>query len=88
MPENQRADAANSLVYEANLRIRDPVYGCMGVISDLQQKVQSLQTELQAVRTEIIARYKYKELAASQILSRRDHIHPHHVTASPTSCEA
>lgn len=60
MPEGQRADAANSLVYEANVRLRDPVYGCMGAISALQQQVQSLQAELNAVRTEIL-KYKYRE---------------------------
>lgn len=67
VPESQRADAANSLVYEANLRLRDPVYGCMGAISALQQQVQSLQAELNALRSEIL-RYKYRE-AASQIIS-------------------
>ncbi|ERN05416.1 hypothetical protein AMTR_s00007p00227160 [Amborella trichopoda] len=60
VPEQQRADAANSLVYEANVRLRDPVYGCMGAISALQQQVQSLQAELNAVRAEIL-RYKYRE---------------------------
>ncbi|XP_024018199.1 LOW QUALITY PROTEIN: LOB domain-containing protein 15 [Morus notabilis] len=60
VPEGQRADAANSLVYEANVRLRDPVYGCMGAISALQQQVQSLQAELNAVRTEIL-KYKYRE---------------------------
>nr|GEW98649.1 hypothetical protein [Tanacetum cinerariifolium] len=60
VPENQRADAANSLVYEANVRLRDPVYGCMGAISALQHQVQSLQAELNAVRSEIL-RYKYSE---------------------------
>ncbi|KAL4576084.1 hypothetical protein LXL04_012172 [Taraxacum kok-saghyz] len=60
VPENQRADAANSLVYEANVRLRDPVYGCMGAISALQHQVQSLQAELNAVRAEIL-RYKYNE---------------------------
>lgn len=60
VPENQRADAANSLVYEANVRLRDPVYGCMGAISALQQQVQSLQGELHAVRAEIL-KYKYRE---------------------------
>ncbi|KAJ4720180.1 putative LOB domain-containing protein [Melia azedarach] len=60
VPESQRADAANSLVYEANVRLRDPVYGCMGAISALQQQVQSLQAELNAVRTEIL-KYKYRE---------------------------
>ncbi|XVF24374.1 hypothetical protein REPUB_Repub13aG0122700 [Reevesia pubescens] len=60
VPESQRADAANSLVYEANVRLRDPVYGCMGAISALQQQVQSLQAELNAVRAEII-KYKCRE---------------------------
>ncbi|KAK4274900.1 hypothetical protein QN277_018061 [Acacia crassicarpa] len=69
--ESQRADAANSLVYEANLRLRDPVYGCMGAISTLQQQVQTLQAELNAVRGEIL-KYKYRE-AASQIISSHNH---------------
>ncbi|KAL0884589.1 hypothetical protein Bca101_008570 [Brassica carinata] len=32
LPESQRTDAVNSLVYEAEARIRDPVYGCAGAI--------------------------------------------------------
>ncbi|XP_062172397.1 LOB domain-containing protein 15 [Alnus glutinosa] len=67
VPESQRADAANSLVYEANLRLRDPVYGCMGAISALQQQIQSLQAELNAIRTEIL-KQKYRE-ATSNIIS-------------------
>ncbi|XP_060668217.1 LOB domain-containing protein 13 isoform X2 [Ziziphus jujuba] len=67
VPESQRADAANSLVYEANLRLRDPVYGCMGVISALQHQLQSLQAELNAIRTDIL-KYKYRE-AATHIVS-------------------
>ncbi|KAE8039388.1 hypothetical protein FH972_011805 [Carpinus fangiana] len=67
VPESQRADAANSLVYEANLRLRDPVYGCMGAISALQQQIQSLQAELNAVRTEIL-KQKYGE-ATNNIIS-------------------
>ena len=75
MPEGQRADAANSLVYEANVRLRDPVYGCMGAISALQQQVQSLQAELNAVRAEIL---KYKLREATNIIpsSHHHHIHP------------
>ncbi|KAG4150597.1 hypothetical protein ERO13_D04G013600v2 [Gossypium hirsutum] len=60
VPESQRADAANSLVYEANVRLRDPVYGCMGAISALQHQVQSLQAEVHAVRAELL-KYKYRE---------------------------
>lgn len=64
VPENQRADAASSLVYEANARIRDPVYGCMGAISALQQQAQALQAELNAVRHEI-TRYRQQESASA-----------------------
>ncbi|CAL0327557.1 unnamed protein product [Lupinus luteus] len=77
VPECQRADAANSLVYEANVRLRDPVYGCMGAISDLQQQVQSLQTELNAVRSEIL---KYKLREANMIPSS-------YVTMLPSSVD-
>ncbi|KAJ6976141.1 hypothetical protein NC653_031853 [Populus alba x Populus x berolinensis] len=59
VPQSQRADAANSLVYEANVRLRDPVYGCMGAISALQQQVQSLEAQLNAVRNEIL-KYRYR----------------------------
>lgn len=66
VPESQRADAANSLVYEANLRLRDPIYGCMGAISALQQQVQALELELQAVRAEIL-KHKFRQASASDI---------------------
>ncbi|CAI8586418.1 unnamed protein product [Vicia faba] len=69
VPENQRADAANSLVYEANVRLRDPVYGCMGAISSLQQQVQSLLGELNAIREEI---HKYKLMEANMLPSSQD----------------
>ncbi|XP_022134071.1 LOB domain-containing protein 15-like [Momordica charantia] len=60
VPESQRADAANSLVYEANLRLRDPVYGCMGAISALQHQLQTLQADLNSIRSEIL-KYKYRD---------------------------
>ncbi|WCJ20029.1 LOB domain-containing protein 15 [Euphorbia peplus] len=77
VPESQRADAANSLVYEANVRLRDPVYGCMGAISALQQQVQSLQAELNLVRAEIL-KFKFREQQANNILQSSSHHHHHH----------
>ncbi|KAJ3703156.1 hypothetical protein LUZ61_006861 [Rhynchospora tenuis] len=66
VPESQRADAANSLIYEATLRLRDPVYGCMGTISALQQQVQLLEAELQVVRAEIM-KHKYQQASADTL---------------------
>ncbi|XP_049384105.1 LOB domain-containing protein 36-like isoform X1 [Solanum stenotomum] len=42
----QREDAANSLAYEAEYRLRDPVYGCVGLISILQHKLKQVQDDL------------------------------------------
>ncbi|XP_004491980.1 LOB domain-containing protein 25-like isoform X2 [Cicer arietinum] len=51
---NQREDAVNSLAYEAEARIKDPVYGCVGAISVLQRQVIRLQKELDATNADLI----------------------------------
>lgn len=51
---HQREDAVNSLAYEAEARVRDPVYGCVGAISFLQRQVQRLQKELDAANADLI----------------------------------
>lgn len=55
LPVQQRADAVSSLVYEANARIRDPVYGCVGAISFLQNQVSQLQMQLAVAQAEILS---------------------------------
>ncbi|XP_057526574.1 LOB domain-containing protein 1-like [Amaranthus tricolor] len=54
LPESQRADAVSSMVYEANARIRDPVYGCAGAICQLQKQVNELQAQLAKVQAELV----------------------------------
>lgn len=54
LPESQRADAVSSMVYEANARIRDPVYGSAGAICQLQKQVNELQAQLAKARAEIV----------------------------------
>lgn len=54
LPVHQRADAVSSLVYEANARVRDPVYGCVGAISYLQSQVSQLQMQLAMAQAEIL----------------------------------
>lgn len=57
---NQREDAVNSLAYEADMRLRDPVYGCVRVISILQHQLQKLQMDLTCAKSELS---KYQNLA-------------------------
>ncbi|XP_044507967.1 LOB domain-containing protein 4-like [Mangifera indica] len=54
LPVHQRRDAVSSMVYEANARVRDPVYGCVGAISSLQQQVDVLQTQLALAQAEVV----------------------------------
>ncbi|KAK4375033.1 hypothetical protein RND71_005710 [Anisodus tanguticus] len=54
LPEHQRGDAVSSMVYEANARVRDPVYGCVGAISSLQQQIDHLQTQLAIAQAEVV----------------------------------
>ncbi|KAK9054079.1 hypothetical protein SSX86_025155 [Deinandra increscens subsp. villosa] len=49
----QREDAVNSLAYEAEARLRDPVYGCVGFISILQQRLKQIQTDLHNAKQEL-----------------------------------
>lgn len=58
---HQREDAVNSLAYEAEARVRDPVYGCVGAISFLQREVDRLQKELDAANADLI-RYACNEI--------------------------
>ncbi|XAR60777.1 hypothetical protein NMG60_11034275 [Bertholletia excelsa] len=53
LPVHQRADAVSSLVYEASARMQDPVYGCVGAISYLQNQVSELQMQLAVAQAEI-----------------------------------
>ncbi|KAK7321381.1 hypothetical protein VNO77_31977 [Canavalia gladiata] len=54
LPVDQRADAVSSLVYEANARVRNPVYGCVGTIAYLENQVSELQTQLSEAQAEIL----------------------------------
>ncbi|KAF8380329.1 hypothetical protein HHK36_027813 [Tetracentron sinense] len=52
VPVHHRAEAANSLYLEAQFRIQDPIYGCAGIISLLQQQIYNAQNHLARIRAE------------------------------------
>ena len=53
MPHYVRHQAANSMYLEAQCRIQDPVYGCVGIISKLSQQIQDTEVELAKIKTQI-----------------------------------
>ncbi|GMI92027.1 PEACOCK 1 [Hibiscus trionum] len=71
VPVAQRADAVSSLVYEANARVRDPVYGCVGAISYLQNQVSQLQMQLAVAHTQILC-IKMQQQSALPVQIQQD----------------
>ncbi|KAF4384536.1 hypothetical protein F8388_003843 [Cannabis sativa] len=52
--ETNRDDAVKSIVYEATARVRDPVYGCAGIIFHLQKMVSELNSQLETVTAQVM----------------------------------
>ncbi|GKD24805.1 LOB domain-containing protein 36-like protein [Tanacetum coccineum] len=48
-----REDAVNSLAYEADARLGDPVYGCVGLISVIQHRLKQVQVDLHSVKQDL-----------------------------------
>ncbi|PRQ54653.1 putative transcription factor AS2-LOB family [Rosa chinensis] len=54
LPPDLRAQAADTLYYEAECRVEDPVYGCVGVISRLHEQIDEAECELAKTRADIV----------------------------------
>ncbi|XP_047339927.1 LOB domain-containing protein 30-like [Impatiens glandulifera] len=46
VPIHKRPDTVFTLIYEAHARLRDPIYGCMSEIRDLQNQISCLQAHV------------------------------------------
>ncbi|XP_050238879.1 LOB domain-containing protein 16-like [Mercurialis annua] len=53
VPVADRCEAVVTIAYEAQARIRDPVYGCVAHIFALQQQVACLQAQLMQVKAQV-----------------------------------
>ncbi|XP_073119825.1 LOB domain-containing protein 23-like [Henckelia pumila] len=55
LPMNRRTEAADSLCYEAYCRLKDPVYGCVGIITILWEQIHNVHCQLARIQAEIAA---------------------------------
>lgn len=53
LPVDERAQAAETMAMEAQWRVEDPVYGCTGVISRLQEEILTTQCELARTQAQL-----------------------------------
>ncbi|KAL1812483.1 hypothetical protein ACET3Z_022548 [Daucus carota] len=53
LDEAQKTEAMKSIIYEANIREKFPVHGCLGVVMQYQYQIQQMQEELQLVLSQL-----------------------------------
>ncbi|XP_074315757.1 LOB domain-containing protein 16-like [Silene latifolia] len=53
LPVHERCEAVVTIAYEAQARVRDPVYGCVAHIFALQQQVAYLQAQLMQAKAQL-----------------------------------
>ncbi|XP_065873176.1 LOB domain-containing protein 36-like [Euphorbia lathyris] len=80
----QREDAVNSLAYEAEARLRDPVYGCVGLISILQHRLKELQTDLFSAKKQL-AQYIGAQAMLPAQLQTPAYLAQQHLMGNPSS---
>ncbi|GAA0143506.1 hypothetical protein LIER_04174 [Lithospermum erythrorhizon] len=90
LEEHHRGDAVSAMVYEANARVRDPVYGCVGAISSLQQQIDHLHSQLALAQAEVVQMrmrmHQYSNNNSSTIsTSPDDHYHNNNTNNSHDS---
>ncbi|KAL0290468.1 UNVERIFIED_CONTAM: LOB domain-containing protein 21 [Sesamum calycinum] len=72
--EEQREETVNSLVYEAEVRLQDPVYGCIGAIASLQHKMGELQHDLILARARLACYVDQQQRHDSESFFDIDHV--------------
>ncbi|KAK8692931.1 hypothetical protein V6N13_070534 [Hibiscus sabdariffa] len=71
---SQHAEAMRSIKYQANVRDRFPVYGCLGVINHLNYQIQLLEDEFHAVLAQLEMCRQYHHQNQHQIASIPDDV--------------
>ncbi|KAK1359772.1 LOB domain-containing protein [Heracleum sosnowskyi] len=54
LDETQKREAMKSIIYEADIRDRFPVHGCLGVIMQYQYQIQQMEEQLQLVLSQLV----------------------------------
>lgn len=70
LDETQKMEAMRSIIYEANIRDRFPVHGCLGVIMQYHYQIQQMEEELQLVLSQLVMwKQRFARNNSSQFVS-------------------
>ncbi|GLJ41491.1 hypothetical protein SUGI_0858710 [Cryptomeria japonica] len=90
IPTPERCEAVITISYEAQARIKDPVYGCVSHIFALQQQVASLQAELASVQAQLASRVAAESATPTSVSSpvmTGHHPRHHQFSGSAVPCQ-
>ncbi|XP_074557327.1 LOB domain-containing protein 4-like [Curcuma longa] len=85
MAVQHRGDAVRSLVFEADARVRDPVYGCVALISSLHRQIQSLQAQLALSQAHILHLRMHRTATATATAAAANVASGGHITSAASS---
>ncbi|KAM7471372.1 hypothetical protein LguiA_009555 [Lonicera macranthoides] len=61
---SQKMEAMRSIIYQSNIRDRFPVYGCWGIIAQLDHQIRQAEEELHAVNVQL-SLYRQHEISSN-----------------------
>ncbi|KAH7674736.1 Phosphoribosyltransferase-like protein [Dioscorea alata] len=70
LPVHQRAQAAESISFEAHWRAQDPVYGCVRIINMLQHEIYESQQELARTQAQLAMYTARQPTEASSVIAQ------------------
>lgn len=74
--ESSREDAVKTMVYEVKARLRDPIYGCAGIIFCLQKHLKDLEIQLQSTKAQFLESQAQRDQLL-KVLAETNHFDPH-----------
>ncbi|KAF8377498.1 hypothetical protein HHK36_030879 [Tetracentron sinense] len=83
----QRQDTVNSLIYEAETRVLNPVYGCLGLISVLKHRLNQLYHELYLAQGENIGPYVILPRETQSVIREPQRLGPQQIAAVVAASE-
>lgn len=61
LPVHLRGEAADTLYYEAQCRIENPVYGCVGIITQLHEEINNAEKQLATTQAQVAVHHHHSQ---------------------------
>ncbi|GMY07080.1 LOB domain-containing protein 24-like [Fagus crenata] len=88
LPPHLRSQAADTLYFEAQCRNQDPVYGCVGIVSQLHQQITIAESQLAKTQAEIAflnSNAQEAQVQQLEVNSNFNHLLPEQINTSDLS---